>query len=216
MGSPGELINTAVADTLVESLPCLSDRYAQFNLDELLMFLWGLLACSARRYLDKNTGNENNNLEYRIKDLCAYLKNVSIDGERQKRIMALAAGWLGRECLVEPLYRSVSSTRQSVFHAQLQSALPLLKIEQEKGLHSLPPVDLFLPEHNIAIEIQGPSHYVGHDFQIRNGSTLLKIALLQKAGYDVLEIPVNQLDNPNSVRVYVDLIQQKTTGDTNR
>ena len=77
-------------------------------------------------------------------------------------------------------------------------------------MHSLSPVDLFLPEYNIAIEIQGPSHYVGHDFQTRNGSTLLKIALLQKAGYDVLEIPVNQLDNPESVKGYIAQIQQKT------
>ena len=117
--------------------------------------------------------------------------------------MALTAGWLGRKCPVDPCYRTTHSKSQSLFCAQLQSALPALKIEQEKSLNTLPPVDLFLPEHNIVIEVQGPSHYVDRDFQIRNGSTLLKIALLQRAGYDVIEIPVNQLSNPDSVMTYI-------------
>ena len=69
-------------------------------------------------------------------------------------------------------------------------------------LQSLPPDNLFLLAHSIAIEIQGSSHYVGHDFQTRNGSTLLKIALLQKAGINVLEIPGNQFQNSDSVKTY--------------
>ena len=122
--------------------------------------------------------------------------------------MALAASWLGRQCPVEPHYLTENSTIQTVFCAQLQAALPSLKIVQEKSLHSLPPVDLFLPAHRIAIEIQGPLHYVGRDFHTRNGSTLLKIAVLQKAGYDVLEIPVNRLQS--HVKTYINLIRQKT------
>ena len=66
-----------------------------------------------------------------------------------------------------------------------------------------------LPEQHIAIEIQGPSHYVGRDFQTRNGSTLLKTALLRKAGYDVLEIPVNHLQHRDSVETYIDQIQRR-------
>ena len=77
-------------------------------------------------------------------------------------------------------------------------------------MHFLPPVDLLLPEHRIAIEIQGPLHYVGRDFQTRNGSTLLKTALLRKAGYDVLEIPVNHLDHHDLVEKYIDQIKRKT------
>ena len=131
--------------------------------------------------------------------------------------MALAASWLGRACPVDPHYRTANSATQSVFQTQLQSALPSLKIEQEKSVHFLPPVDLLLPEQHIAIEIQGPSHYVGRDFQTRNGSTLLKIALLQKAGYDVLDIPVNHLPHRDAVKTYIDQIQRmmidKSLGD---
>ena len=75
----------------------------------------------------------------------------------------------------------------------------------------MPPVDLFLPEHNIVIEILGPSHYISQDFQTRNGATLLKIALLQKHGFDVIEIPINQLYDPDLARTYIGQIQQKTT-----
>ena len=123
--------------------------------------------------------------------------------------MALAANWLGRQCPFEPHYLPNNSAAQFAFYTQLKSALPSVTIEQEQSIHSLPPVDLLLPEHNMVIEIQGASHYVGRDFQTRNGSTLLKIALLQKAGYDVLEIPVNQLNNPDSVKTYIGQIQSK-------
>ena len=212
ISSLGDLINTAATVALVGSLLDLFDRDLRFSADDLLKSLWGLLVCSARLYLERNTSHENYMLECLINRFFNQLENETIDDELEKRTMALAAGWLGRKCPVNPHYQTVNSASQSNFCAQIQSALPFLKIEQEKSLLSLPPVDLLLPEHNIAIEIQGPRHYVGHDFQTRNGSTLLKIALLQKAGYGVLEIPVIQLDNPYSVRMYIDQIHQMTTG----
>ncbi|MBO9497600.1 RAP domain-containing protein, partial [Thalassotalea sp. G20_0] len=64
-----------------------------------------------------------------------------------------------------------------------------------------------LPDHNMVIEVQGPSHYVGGDFKTRNGSTLLKIALLQKSGFEVIEIPVNQLWKQDSMKLYIDQIK---------
>ena len=59
------------------------------------------------------------------------------------------------------------------------------------------------------IEVQGPSHYVGGDFQTRNGSTLLKIALLQKLGFKVIEIPANKLADKDSLERVIDQIQTK-------
>ena len=212
ISSFGDLINTAGAEALVGSLLGHFDRDLKFSRDDLLKSLWGLLVCSARLYLEHNTSYENYMIECLINRLFNQLESETIDDELEKRTMALAAGWLGRKSPVNPHYQTVNSATQSNFCAQIQSALPFLKIEQEKSLLSLPPVDLLLPEHNIAIEIQGPWHYVGHDFQTRNGSTLLKKALLQKAGYDVLEIPVVQLDNPQAVRMYIDQIHQRTTG----
>ena len=209
MGSLGDVVVTAATDSVVESMLRLSDDCLLFARQELVMSLWGLLVCRARLYLANSISEQNNTLEYLIDRLFAYLANASIDDKQSKSVMALAASWLERPCPVDPHYQTANSVTQSVFYAQLQSALPSLQIEQEKSLHFLPPVDLLLPEHRIAIEIQGPSHYVGRDFQTRNGSTLLKTALLQKAGYDVLEIPVTHLPYRDLVETYIDQIQRK-------
>ena len=173
------------------------------------MSLWGLLVCCARLYLDNTISDQYDTLECLINKLFSHLENEFIDNEQSKSVMALAASWLGRACPVDPHYQTANSATQSAFQAQLQSALPSLKIEQEKSVHLLPPIDLLLPEQHIAIEIQGPSHYVGRDFQTRNGATLLKTALLRKAGYDVLEIPVNHLQHHDSVETYIDQIRRK-------
>ena len=209
--SLGDFISTAAGDSLAESILCQSDKYRLFTQRELRISLWGLLVCSARHYLDKNISAENNTLECLINRLFTRLENESINDEQCNHVVAMAASWLGRECPFEPHYQTIISATQSIFCARLHCALPSLKIEQEKSLHSLPPVDLFLPEHNLAIEIQGPSHYAGRDFQTRNGATLLKIALLQKAGYDVLEIAANQLANPDVASMHIDRIRKEIT-----
>ena len=209
-GSLGELIDTEAAGTLAETLQSETDIYPQFTQQDLLMSLWGLLAGSARRYLEKH---QEQDVHYKddipdclIRKLFSRLENIPLNDELEKTIMILAASWLGRKYPFKPLYQTTNSISQSHFLAQLQRALPSLKVEQEKSLNALPPVDLFLPEHNIVIEIQGPSHYVGRDFQTRNGSTLLKTALLLRARYDVIEIPVNQLDSPDTAEAWIDHI----------
>ena len=209
MGSLGDFVVTAATDSVVESMLRLSDNCLLFTRQELVMSLWGLLVCRARLYLVNNISEQNDTLEYLIDRLFSFLEHASIDHKQGKSVMALAASWLGRACPVDPHYQTANSAIQSVFHAQLQSALPSLQIEQEKSVHSLPPIDLLLPEHHIAIEIQGPAHYIGHDFQTRNGSTLLKTALLQKAGYHVLEIPVRHLNHHDLAEVYIEQIQRK-------
>ena len=205
----GELINAEISDSVVQTILSEFDGCLLFTPRDLVISLWALLVCCARQYLHKNT--RNNTLERLTGELFHRLTGTVIDHEQDKSIMAMAASWLGRECLLKPHYVSDNSTAQLFFCTQLQSALPSLKIEQERSIHSLPPVDLLLPEHNVAIEIQGASHYLGRDFETRNGPTLLKIALLQKAGYDVVEIPVNQLNNPDSVESYIAQIQRKAT-----
>ena len=211
MGALGNLISTVATETLVDALPRDTGEYFQLASDKVLICLWGLLACRARLYLERDTSNSKDALESLIDRLFTHLETRLVGCEQNISVMILAARWLGRTCPFALKYRTANSTTQAIFCAQLQSVLPSLQIVQEKSVHSLPPVDLLLPEHNIAVEIQGPSHYVGRDFQTRNGSTLLKIALLQKAGYDVVEIPVNQLEDANSVRICIDQIEQKTT-----
>ncbi|WP_422465353.1 hypothetical protein [Endozoicomonas sp. ALC013] len=118
-------------------------------------------------------------------DLFHRLQNTSPDNEEDQSVIAMAARWLGRPCPFVLHYQTTRSKPQAGFRNQLQSPIPSLKIEEGKCLNSLPPVDLLLPDHNMVIEIQGPSHYVSGDYKTRNGSTLLK-----KAGLEVIEIPV--------------------------
>ncbi|MBO9497777.1 hypothetical protein J7438_27385, partial [Thalassotalea sp. G20_0] len=58
-------------------------------------------------------------------------------------------------------------------------------------------------------DVQGPSHYVCGDFKTRNGSTLLKVALLKKLGFEVIEIPVNKLNNQESIKRVIEHIKIK-------
>ncbi|MBO9484500.1 RAP domain-containing protein [Salinisphaera sp. G21_0] len=201
----GELVELNVATSTFESLVYRISEKLQFSQKEISMSLWGVMVCCARLSLDSNA-NKNNVLEKHMDDLFTRLENTSPDNEEDQSIMIMAASWLGRACPVIRHYQTNISKTQVDFRDQLKSSIPFLKIEEEKSLNSLPPVDLLLPDHNMVIEVQGPSHYVGGDFKTRNGSTLLKIALLQKAGFEVIEIPTNQLLNNDLMKPYIDQI----------
>ncbi|WP_163373152.1 RAP domain-containing protein, partial [Endozoicomonas acroporae] len=202
----GELVELNVATSTFESLVYRISENLQFSQEGISMSLWGVMVCCARLSLVSNA-NKNNVLEKHMDDLLTRLENTSPDNEDDQSIMFMAASWLGRASPVAPHYQTTISKTQADFRDQLQSSIPSLKIEEEKSLNSLPPVDLLLPDHNIVIEVQGPSHYVGGDFNTRNGSTLLKIALLQKSGFEVIEIPVNQLLNKDLMKLYIDQIK---------
>ncbi|MBO9481439.1 DUF1601 domain-containing protein, partial [Salinisphaera sp. G21_0] len=179
MAKLGELVELNVVKSTFESLVYRISKKPQLSQQAILMSLWGIMVCCARLSLDSNA-NKNNVLEKHMDDLFTRLENTSPDNEEDQRIISMSASWLGRTCPVIPHYQTSISKPQTDFRDQLQSCLPSLKIEEEKSLNSLPPVDLLMPDHNMVIEIQGPSHYVSGDFNTRNGSTLLKIALLQK------------------------------------
>ncbi|WP_146000186.1 RAP domain-containing protein, partial [Endozoicomonas acroporae] len=180
----------------------------QLSQKDIFMSLWGVLVCCARLSPDVNA-NKNSLLEKHMDALFTRLKNAAPNNGDEQSIIAMAASWLGRACPIVPHYQSNMSKPQTAFRDQLQSCIPSLKIEAERSLNSLPPVDLLLPDHNIIIEIQGPSHCVCGDFKTRNGSTLLKIALLQKAGFEVIEVPVNTLLNPDSIKRCIDQIKTR-------
>ncbi|MGO0307014.1 DUF1601 domain-containing protein [Endozoicomonas acroporae] len=208
MAKLGELLELNVVISTFESLVYRISEHPQLSQQDILMSLWGLMVCCARLSRVPNA-NKNNVLEQQMADLFTRLENRSSDNEEGQRIIAMAASWLGRPCLVAPRYQTTRSKLQSDFRDQLQSCVPSLQIEEEKSLNALPPVDLLLPDHNLVIEVQGPSHYVGGDFNTRNGSTLLKIALLQKAGFEVIEIPVNRLLNQELMKPYIDQIKTR-------
>ncbi|MBO9484005.1 RAP domain-containing protein [Salinisphaera sp. G21_0] len=207
----GELVELNVATSAFESLVYRISENLQFSQEEISMSLWGVMVCCARLALDSNANksnaNKNNVLEKHMDNLLTRLENISPDSGEDQSIMVMAASWLGRASPVVPHYQTAISKNQADFRDQLQLSIPSLQIEEEKSLNSLPPVDLLLSDHNVVIEVQGPSHYVGGDFKTRNGSTLLKIALLQKAGFEVIEIPTNQLLNNDLMEPYIDEIK---------
>ncbi|WBA79359.1 RAP domain-containing protein [Endozoicomonas sp. GU-1] len=206
MAKLGELVELSVVTSTFESLVYRISDNAQLSQQAILMSLWGVMVCCARLTLDSNA-NKSNVFEKHMDDLFTRLENTSPDNKEEQSIITMAASWLGRTCpLVRPYHTNISKI-QVDFRDQLQSSIPSLRIEEEKSLNSLPPVDLLLPDHNMAIEVQGPSHYVGGDFNTRNGSTLLKIALLQKAGFEVIEIPANQLLSNDLMKPYIDQIK---------
>ncbi|WP_422469023.1 RAP domain-containing protein, partial [Endozoicomonas sp. ALC013] len=202
----GELVELNVVTSAFESLVYRISTNPQLSQPEISMSLWALMVCCARLFLDSNA-NKNNLFEKHMDDLLTRLENTSPDNGDDQSIITMAASWLGRACPVVRHYHTNISKTQADFRDQLQSSIPFLKIEEEKSLNSLPPVDLLLPDHNIVIEVQGPSHYVGGDFKTRKGSTLLKIAMLQKVGFEVIEIPANQLLNKDLMKPYIDQIE---------
>uniref|UniRef100_UPI0013D6949F RAP domain-containing protein n=1 Tax=Endozoicomonas acroporae TaxID=1701104 RepID=UPI0013D6949F len=206
MAKLGELIELDVLTSTFKTLVDQISGNPQFSQQAILMSLWGVMVCCARLSLVPNT-SKGNVLEKHMHDLFIRLENTSPDNEEDQHTITMAASWLGRPCPFVPHYHAIVSKRQSDFRNQLQSCIPSLRIEEEKSLNSLSPVDLLLPDHNMVIEIQGPSHYVGGDFNTRKGSTLLKIALLQKAGFEVIEIPINMLWNRNSMKRCIDQIK---------
>ncbi|WP_163388150.1 RAP domain-containing protein, partial [Endozoicomonas acroporae] len=206
MAKLGELLELNVVTSTFESLVYQISENPQFSQQEIPLSLWGVMVCSARLFLDSNA-NKSNVFEKHMDDLFTRLKNTSPDNEEEQSIITQAASWLGRACPVVRHYQTNISKNQVDFRDQLKSSIPSLRIEEEKSLNSLPPVDLLLPDHNMVIEVQGPSHYVGGDFKTRNGSTLLKIALLQKAGFEVIEIPANQLLKKDLMKPYIDQIK---------
>ncbi|MBO9484292.1 DUF1601 domain-containing protein [Salinisphaera sp. G21_0] len=203
----GEAIELNLVKSMFDSLVDRISETPQLSQQGIWMSLWGVMAFCARVYLE--SGSNDKHSQKHIGELSSRLENTFPDNTEDQSIIAMAASWLGRACPVAPHYQTIISQSQSTLRDQLQSSLPSLKIEEEKSLNSLPPVDLLLPDYNMVIDVQGPSHYVDDDFKTRNGSTLLKIALLQKAGFEVIEIPVSKLDNQDSMKIVIEQIKTK-------
>ncbi|MGI2029805.1 DUF1601 domain-containing protein [Endozoicomonas acroporae] len=204
----GETIELNLVKSTFDSLVERISESPHFTQQGILMSLWGVMVFCARFYLC-NGSNIKSSLEKRIGELFSRLENTFQMDTEEEAIIAMAATWLGRACPVVPHYHTTISQSQAILRDQLQSSLPSLKIEEEKSLNSLPPVDLLLPDYNMVIDVQGPFHYVCGDFKTRNGSTLLKVALLKKLGFEVIEIPVNRLDNQDSMKRVIEQIKAK-------
>ncbi|MGI2030432.1 DUF1601 domain-containing protein, partial [Endozoicomonas acroporae] len=173
MAKLGEAIELKLVKSIFGSLADRISETPQLSQQDTWMSLWGVMVFCARFYLYFGRDNKNP-LEKHIGELFSRLGNTSPNNIEAQTVIAMAASWLGRPCPVVHHYQTIISQSQSTLREQLRSSLPSLKIEEEKSLNSLPPVDLLLPDYNMVIDVQGPYHYVCDDFQTRNGSTLLK------------------------------------------
>ncbi|WP_422449606.1 DUF1601 domain-containing protein [Endozoicomonas sp. ALB091] len=204
----GEAIELNLVKSMFDSLVDRISENPQLSQQDISMALWGVMVFSARYYLYFGDDNKNA-LEKHIDELFSRLESPSPCNSEFPFITAMAASWLGRACPVGPHYRTIISQSQSILRDQLQSSFPSLKIKEEQSLNSLPPVDLLLPDYNTVIDVQGPSHYVSGDFKTRNGSTLLKVALLKRLGFEVIEIPVDKLWKQDSMTRVIEQIKTK-------
>ncbi|WBA85081.1 RAP domain-containing protein [Endozoicomonas sp. GU-1] len=204
----GEAIELNLVKSTFDFLVDRISKTPRLSQQSILMSLWGVMVFAARFYLESGS-NDKHSLEKHIGELFSRLESTSSGSIEDQSIIAMAAYWLGRACPVVPDYQTLISQSQSILRDQLQSSFPSLKIEEEKSLNSLPPVDLLLPEYHMVIDVQGPSHYVSGDFKTRNGPTLLKIALLQKSGLEVIEIPVTRLVNQETIKIVIEQIKTK-------
>ena len=187
LASMGELV--VVPETITSVLILALDDYHRFTRHQLALSMWGLLVRSACNQPDGERA-DTNLLQQTLHRLFAYLATGPIDDDRDITIMAMAASWLGVACPVTPNYQQMPSQNQKNLTRQLRAIFPLLNIEEERSINCLPPVDLYLPDLSLIIEVQGPAHFSGHDVTIRSGATVLKKVLYQQLGYEVIEISI--------------------------
>ncbi|CAG9322262.1 unnamed protein product [Blepharisma stoltei] len=82
---------------------------------------------------------------------------------------------------------SVSSKKQGYLHKIVEDILKKNEIKYEKEFYDDYYIDLALPDYKLAIEIEGPNHYIYPATKI-NGKTLNKIRNLEKKGWRVLQL----------------------------
>ena len=182
----GELVEAP--EVAISALMFGPDQYHQFDDSELMMSLWGMLCVSSRRFLHHQVVKD----EYHrpLQQLFNHLQQQPCENNKDMAIMAVAASWLGVKCPLRPVYRQPQAYPE--LYQQLKLLFPMVMIEQGKSINLLPPVDLYMPEIGVILEVQRPSQFVDWNLEVRSGPTLMKIAQYLRLGLKVIEIPLNQ------------------------
>ena len=181
----GELVEAP--EVAISALIFGPDQYHRFDYSELMMSLWGVLCVSSRRFLHNQVDRD---MYHRpLQQLFNHLQQQPCENNRDMAIMAVAASWFGITCPLRPVYRPLQACPE--LYQQLKLLFPMVMIEQGKSINFLPPVDLYLPEVALILEVQRPSQFVDWNLEVRNGPTLMKIAQYLKLGLKVIEIPLN-------------------------
>ena len=104
----------------------------------------------------------------------------------------------------------MTTSHQTAF-TRLRAHFAHENVIMEGSLPNLSPVDIFLPDRGVAVEVQGSFHFLDANRQIYSGRTLLKRILYEKQGIKVIEIMVCEDAQEFSARVNACIAQIERT-----
>ena len=140
------------------------------------------------------------------------LKQQSADNE-SKTTLAMAAVWLNQESNVIPSYKPNTSKLQRKFQSALANQYPNIETRQEFSLRNLPPVDVYLPELELAIEVQGPHHFTNNmnkESLSKTGRTILKVETYKKLKTRIIEVSYWDINRNNLEWLWSQMSQIET------
>ena len=152
--------------------------------------LWSLLVVAAKKSAD--TASYQTTLDELRKIIVFILKRSPIaQTEEAIRTRNIAVNWVKGEFVAQELPSKIKiSKAQHAAFANLQQKLPEFTLVEEHAINHLAPVDIMLPEHRVAIEVNGFSHYIDTERKKRTGNTILKQASYAKQGYKVFNLVI--------------------------
>ena len=196
----GEGIELQIIEKILHS-PSLSSSYSTNDQTQLL---WSFMVFMARNI------SMNDRLKSLMKSWYDALTKQKMD-EQLAGMLSMAALWLELEPNVNPEYKTrTSSCLQDTFKQRLIRRYPNLKVHAEHSRNCLPPVDLYLPGLGLAIEIQGPHHYISDQSLKKTGRTILKVETYKKAGIEVIEVSYKDIDSEHLAWVWW-ILSEKTS-----
>lgn len=139
--------------------------------------------------------------ETELDNVCAQqLLQVKVAWEQQQQP-------IGPSPLIKSMHRSSSlplllthhqSPKSSRVHLGISTLLrrelggEVVVLDEAVLLDGAAQVDIYLPKHNLVVEVDGPNHYFVNLPSVQSGSTKLKHRLLRRAGFELVSIPVSE------------------------
>ena len=195
----GEGIELQIIEKILHSLS-LSGSYST---DDQAQLLWSFMVFMARNI------SMNDRLKSLMKSWYDALTKQKKD-EQLAGMLSMTALWLELEPNVNPKYKTRTSCLQGTFKQRLIRRYPNLEVHAEHSRNRLPPVDLYLPGLGLAIEIQGPHHYISDQPLKKTGRTILKVETYKKAGIEVIEVSYKDMESEHLDWVW-DVLSETTS-----
>lgn len=181
------------------------DSATHFNKSERMILLRGLLMYSARLFLEEEPISHKL-LEQRISEQFNALSPMRMDTEEDLITLIMTSRWQNFAYSNELNYTYNFTIEQGIFLRRLKAKLPKVPVDRQISLDSLPPVDFFLPDVRIVIDVTRPCHYINDQV---NGAMILKHALFTKKGLDVYFVRTMELAEDHAVNDIANRILEK-------